>query len=290
MAEIEIRKIVTGIEEVWHDGGPPLADPVRKGAIGAVIRNPYAGRYVEDIAPMMEALRPLALDITRRLIAALDAQGPEIEAYGKGAIVGAAGELEHGALWHVPGGYAMREILGNAAPRVGILSNGTEEHKGSDLTREAAELCRQTRLNFIGYAEGHDAFENRVDVVVTDGFIGNIVLKSIEGMGKGIKVMLETELTKNPLRTIGAALAYGGIRHIKRRMNPDSHGGAPLLGLNGTVIKAHGSAREIALMNAIRVATETLRQNINQQIIREIADANERIAGAGPADPATAAA
>lgn len=190
----------------------------------------------------------------------------------------------------IMGSVYSREILGNPTPRVGILSNGTEEHKGSDLTREAAELCRQTRLNFIGYTEGHDAFENRVDVVVTDGFIGNIVLKSIEGMGKGIKVMLETELTKNPLRVIGAALAYGGIRHIKRRMNPDNHGGAPLLGVNGTVIKAHGSAREIALMNAIRVATETLHQNINQQIIREIADANERIAGAGPADPATAAA
>jgi hypothetical protein len=114
MAEIEIRKIVTGIEEVWHDGGPPLADPVRKGAIGAVIRNPYAGRYVEDIAPMMEALRPLALDITRRLIAALDAQGPEIEAYGKGAIVGVAGELEHAALWHQPSGWGIREAMGGA--------------------------------------------------------------------------------------------------------------------------------------------------------------------------------
>jgi len=190
----------------------------------------------------------------------------------------------------IMGSVYSREILGNASPRVGILCNGTEEHKGSDLTREAAELCRQTRLNFVGYVEGHDAFAGRVDVVVTDGFIGNIVLKTIEGMGKAIKVMLELELTKNPLRKAGAALAYGGIRHIKRRMNPDNHGGAPLLGLNGTVIKAHGSAREIALMNAIRVALETLRQNINRQMIRELAEAHERTAGARPASPATAAA
>ncbi len=180
----------------------------------------------------------------------------------------------------IMGSVYSREILGNTNPRVGILSNGTEETKGNDLTREAAELCRQTRLNFAGYVEGHDAFEDRVDVIVADGFIGNIVLKSIEGMGKGIKVMLETEFTKNPLRKIGAALAYGGIRQIKRRMNPDNYGGAPLLGLNGTVIKAHGSAREIALMNAIRVATETIHHNINRQIIQEIADANARLAAA----------
>jgi len=190
----------------------------------------------------------------------------------------------------IMGSVYSREILGNANPRVGILSNGTEEHKGNDLTREAADLCRQTRLNFVGYIEGQDAFEDRVDVVVADGFIGNIVLKSIEGMGKGIKAMLQAEFTRNPLRRIGAALGYGGIRAIKQRMNPDNYGGAPLLGLNGTVIKAHGSAREVALMNAIRVATETIDHNINHRIIQEVADANQRLSGARPVVQATAAA
>ncbi len=114
MADVEIRKIVTTIEEVWHDGGPPPDEPVRKGAIGAAIRNPYAGEYVDDITPMMEALKPLALDITRRLIAALGATGQEIESYGKGVIVGVNGELEHAALWHQPSGWGIREAMGGA--------------------------------------------------------------------------------------------------------------------------------------------------------------------------------
>ena len=107
---IDTRKVVTVLEEIWHEGGPRAASPHRRGAIAAVIRNPYAGRYVQDILPMMDALKPLGVELARRLIEVLG--GPNrIEAYGKGAIVGAAGELEHGALWHVPGGYAMRELL-----------------------------------------------------------------------------------------------------------------------------------------------------------------------------------
>jgi hypothetical protein len=110
---IEVRKIVTLLEEIRHEGGPVASVPRRRGAVAAVIRNPYAGRYVEDIKPMMDALKPLGLDLAERLIAALGGRNA-IEAYGKGAIVGTAGELEHGALWHVPGGYAMRELLDNS--------------------------------------------------------------------------------------------------------------------------------------------------------------------------------
>ncbi len=111
---IDVRKIALGIEDVHHDGGPPLAQPIRKGWVGAVVKNPYAGRYVADITPMMEALKPIGMQCTKRLIEALGGEPQRIEAYGKGAIVGAAGELEHSALWHVPGGYAMREVLGKA--------------------------------------------------------------------------------------------------------------------------------------------------------------------------------
>jgi len=196
----------------------------------------------------------------------------------------------HLAQFAIMGNVYSREILGNPRPRVGILSNGKEEMKGNDLTREAAELCRQIDLNFLGYVEGHDLFEDHVDVVVADGFIGNIVLKTCESMGKGIKVMLETELTRNPLRKLGAALAYGGLRHIKRRMNPDTYGGAPLLGLNGIVIKAHGSARPLAIMNAIRVATETIQHSINRLITDEIARAKERLASVKTTVQATATA
>ena len=109
---IEIRRIVTHVEDIHHEFGPPPATPLRRGAIAAVLRNPFAGRFVADILPLMDALQPVGLDMARRLHAAMDVPVERLQSYGKGAIVGAAGELEHGALWHVPGGYAMRELLG----------------------------------------------------------------------------------------------------------------------------------------------------------------------------------
>ena len=109
---IDIRRIFTQVEDIFHEGGPRAAQPLRRGAIAAVLTNPYAGRYESDILPMMEALNPVGLDLARRLLAAMDVPADRIQGYGKGAIIGAAGELEHGALWHVPGGYAMRELLG----------------------------------------------------------------------------------------------------------------------------------------------------------------------------------
>jgi hypothetical protein len=112
MSLIEVRKFATVIEEVLHEGGPPAAKPLKQGASLAVIRNSYAGRYVPDILPLMKELEPLGIEMARRLIAALGVAPTEIEAYGKGAIVGSDGELEHGALWHAPGGYGMRAVLG----------------------------------------------------------------------------------------------------------------------------------------------------------------------------------
>lgn len=115
MVEIRVRKKQTTLEELRHEGGPPLAKPIFRAAVLAVIENPYAGRYEPDITPMMEALKPLGLEMSRQLIDALGGDPAAIESYGKGSIIGGAGELEHGALWHVPGGYAMRELLGDAA-------------------------------------------------------------------------------------------------------------------------------------------------------------------------------
>jgi hypothetical protein len=114
MPEIVIRKRLTQIEEIFHEGGKPSSEPLRRGAVLCVIRNPFAGRYVEDIAGFMDDLTPLGVAMARALLVALGGDPARIHSYGKGAIVGAAGELEHGALWHVPGGYAMREILGEA--------------------------------------------------------------------------------------------------------------------------------------------------------------------------------
>ncbi|OWJ68108.1 amino acid synthesis family protein [Inquilinus limosus] len=114
MPEVEIRKRLVTVEEIFHEGGPASTTPLRRGAIIAVIRNPFAGRYVEEIAGFMDDLKPLGLAMAQQLIRALGGDPKAIQGYGKGAIVGAAGELEHGALWHVPGGYAMREALGGA--------------------------------------------------------------------------------------------------------------------------------------------------------------------------------
>ena len=109
---IEVRRTLSHVEDIFHEFGPRPDRPLRRGAIAIVVTNPYAGRYVEDIVPMMEALTAVGIDMAERLRDALDVPTDRIESYGKGAIVGAAGELEHGALWHVPGGYAMRELLG----------------------------------------------------------------------------------------------------------------------------------------------------------------------------------
>jgi Amino acid synthesis len=112
--DIGVRKLALGVDDIQHDGGQRLERSILKGWIAAVVHNPYAGRYVADITPMMEALKPLGVICSQRLVAALGGDASRIEAYGKGAIVGSAGEIEHSALWHVPGGYAMRDVLGQA--------------------------------------------------------------------------------------------------------------------------------------------------------------------------------
>lgn len=114
MPEVKVRKFLVSVEDVFHEGGPVAPTPQRRGAVLAVIENPFAGKYHEDIQPFMEDLKPLGLQMAQKLLAALGGDPKSIEGYGKGAIVGGAGELEHAALWHAPGGYAMRDVLGGA--------------------------------------------------------------------------------------------------------------------------------------------------------------------------------
>jgi Amino acid synthesis len=114
MPEVRMRKKLTIVEEIFHEGGPPPAIPLRRAATLAVIHNPYAGQYVPEIAGFMDDLKPLGLEMARALVQSLGGDTKIVEGYGKGVIIGSSGELEHGALWHVPGGYAMREVLGGA--------------------------------------------------------------------------------------------------------------------------------------------------------------------------------
>jgi len=111
MPDVIVRKSFVTIDEIFHEGGPPAITPLRRGAVGTVIVNPFAGQYIEDITGFIDDLRPLGLHMAKQLLAALGNDASVVEGYGKGAIVGEAGELEHGALWHAPGGYSMRELL-----------------------------------------------------------------------------------------------------------------------------------------------------------------------------------
>jgi len=183
----------------------------------------------------------------------------------------------HLAHYAVMGNVYAREILGIPNPRVGILSVGTEDIKGNDLTLEAFSLCKQLDLNFVGNVEGHDLFSNRVDVVVCDGFVGNVVLKSCESLAQNLFSWLREELTAGPGRKIGALMAKGAFRTIKRRMDPDAYGGAPLLGLNSNVFIAHGSAGAKAVKNAIRMTYSAFDHQINQQMTEAISMANEKM-------------
>ena len=194
----------------------------------------------------------------------------------------------HLAQFAVMGNVYSREVLGRKKPRVGILSIGTEDSKGNELTLGAFKLCRQLDLNFIGNVEGHDLFKDHVDVVVCDGFVGNIVLKTCESLAVGMISMLKRELMRNPKRQLGALLAKNAFHAIRRRMDPEVYGGAPRLGFNGMVFKAHGSARERAIASALRVTAEAVQHHVNEIIAREMAQANEKLAAAEISVPVSA--
>jgi phosphate acyltransferase len=179
------------------------------------------------------------------------------------------------AQFAIMGSLYCQKILGAKNPRVGILSNGTEEIKGTDLTREAHKLCQKLDINYVGYVEGHHLFNDAVEVVVADGFLGNIVLKTCESMGRAVGRFLKRELDATPVRRLGKVLAGKAFLALKTKLDPDAYGGAPLLGLNGTVIKAHGSANARAIKNAIRVATETIQHQLNESIVEKIAKSNQ---------------
>lgn len=191
-------------------------------------------------------------------------------------------EPTHLAQFAVMGNVYAREILGQKNPRVGILSNGSEESKGNDLTREAARLCSVLDLNFIGYVEGFHLFDDAVDVVVADGFIGNVVLKTAESLGYAMMHLLKSELSKTPVSVLGAILSRGALRNLKKRMDPEVYGGAVLFGLNGIVVKMHGSSRARAVMSAIGVAMREIQADVNQKLALEIARANEKLAAGVP--------
>lgn len=155
-----------------------------------------------------------------------------------------------------------KHALGIENPRVGLVNVGAEKEKGNALTKEAYPLLEASGLNFIGNVEGRDLPLDVADVVVCDAFVGNVVLKYAEGFGKALMQMLKTELTSSFITKIGALIAKGGFKRLKKRFDYKEVGGAPFLGLTGLVVKAHGSSDAIAYKNAIRQAYEFIQKDI----------------------------
>ena len=181
----------------------------------------------------------------------------------------------------VMGHFYAQMIFGLTEPRVGLLSIGEEEGKGNELTKETFRVLKETGLNFMGNAEGRDVFNGNADVIVCDGFIGNVVLKASEALGEMVANMLKTSVTSTPARKVGALILKGAFDDIKKRMDYSEYGGAPLLGVNGGCIISHGRSNAKAIKNAIRVARDFSANSVDSKIRAKISDLHSREHDAG---------
>ncbi|MFZ9936043.1 MAG: phosphate acyltransferase PlsX [Luteolibacter sp.] len=179
---------------------------------------------------------------------------------------------DHLVAYAIMGTAFSRNVLGVKNPKVGLMSNGEEDEKGTSFTKETFKLLKETPgIHFVGNVEGRDLFETELDVVLCDGFVGNIMLKTLEATAKAVSKWLKTEIKGNPLRLCGAVLANGAFKALKEKSSYETYGGSPLLGVNGVVIIAHGSSTALAVRNAIRVAMETVENRVNQRIEEALA-------------------
>jgi glycerol-3-phosphate acyltransferase PlsX len=190
---------------------------------------------------------------------------------------------EHLLQYGIMGSVYSRHVLGYQNPSIGLMSIGGEDVKGTDLTKEVFKMLKRSALNFRGNIEGHDLFAHPVEVVVCDGFVGNVILKTCESVGDAIFKWLKHELVKSKVRMAGAFLAQKAFQAIKKRVNYEEYGGSPLLGVNGICIIAHGASTPLAIKNALRVAAESIEQQVNPHIIEEISRYNETQASLEPA-------
>ena len=176
----------------------------------------------------------------------------------------------------VMGHFYAQMIFGIEHPRVGLLSIGEEEGKGNELTKETFRVLKETGLNFMGNAEGRDIYNGNADVVVCDGFIGNVVLKASESLGEFVSNTLRAAVTRTPIRKLGALLVRHAFADLKKRMDYSEYGGAPLLGVKGGCIVCHGRSNAKAIKNAIRVAREFATNHIDVKIQERVADLHKR--------------
>jgi phosphate acyltransferase len=171
----------------------------------------------------------------------------------------------------VMGEIYFRSMFGTTRPRVGLLSIGEEEGKGNELTRESFALLKQLPLNFIGNVEGRDIYSGKVDVIVADGFVGNVALKTSEGVANLVRATLKETLAETITRQVGYLLSRSAFSDFKKRLDHTEYGGAPLLGVKGACFITHGSSNANAIKNAIRVASEFVERGITANIEKEMA-------------------
>jgi phosphate acyltransferase len=163
-----------------------------------------------------------------------------------------------------------RAVLHTANPRVGLMSMGVEATKGNELVKEVHEVLKSSSLNFVGNVEGHEVFNGKVDVIVMDGFTGNVVLKASESLAESMFHLIKEEITRTPLRTLGAWLARGAFRAVQHKTNPSEYGGAPLLGVKGCCVIGHGRSDATAIRQGIRAAAEFFTSGVNARIEAEV--------------------
>lgn len=209
---------------------------------------------------------------------ALAAVLPRVEGHTILLDVGASvdSKPQHLREFAVMGHFYSQMLFGLEHPRVGLLSIGEEEGKGNELTKETFRVLKETGLNFIGNAEGRDIYNGNADVIVCDGFIGNVVLKASEALASVVGTVMKKELKANPLRMAGAVLASGAFSDLRRRFDYAERGGAPLLGVRGGCIVCHGRSDSRAIKNAIRMAVEFVDKHINEKIQVKISDLHSR--------------
>jgi glycerol-3-phosphate acyltransferase PlsX len=163
-------------------------------------------------------------------------------------------------------------ILGKEKPRIGVLSNGEEEGKGNELTREVHSILSETELNYLGYVEGRDLNNGEVDVIVCDGFVGNVALKISEGLWETIHAILKWEAQDNIRAKVAYFLMKRAIRRLEKRLDYSEYGGAPLLGVDGNCVICHGSSNAKAIMNAVQLASNLAQNKLNEHVIEMLQD------------------
>ena len=236
-------------------------DLVKDGTCGAVVTIGHTGAAVAAATIKLRMLEGVerpgiasALPNEHGLCHVLDA-GANVEA-----------KPSHILQYGFMGDAFARHVLGRKNPHIGLMSVGEEDEKGTEFTRECFALLKDAPFNFIGNVEGHDLFESRIDVVLCDGFTGNVILKTAEATASVLLKWIKRGIRATPMRTLGALIARGGFQDAKRRTDYQTYGGSPLLGVNGVVIIGHGSSTPIAVKNAIRSASEAVEYGVNPHI------------------------